>query len=181
MTNGGNLGNTNNTVASGKLEKAKLISEESETIEFMFNPSEISFTHSNTFNCDQGARTNKGIPKISFAHPNPSQITISNILFDTYEQGTDVLKYINLFIKALDFAEKGSAKGKRPPIYTFIWGQNNYLRCFIDTLSYRLTRFLPNGTPVQARIDQLTLKEVDEPFGNSNQDFVVDRTHNVRK
>ena len=181
MTNGGNLRKTNNTVASGKLEKAKLISEESETIEFMFNPSELSFTHSNTFNCDQGSRTASGIPKISFAHPNPSQITISNIRFDTYEQGTNVLEYINLFIKALDFTKKGNDIVKRPPIYTFIWGQNNYLRCFIDTLSYTLTRFLADGTPVQARIDQLTLKEVDGPFGDSNTDFVVDRTHNVRK
>ena len=33
-----------NTVDSGQWEKAKLIFEESETIEFMFNPTEISFT-----------------------------------------------------------------------------------------------------------------------------------------
>ncbi len=173
----------NNTVASGKLEKAKLISEESETIEFMFNPSEISFTHSITLSEEKGARTDKGLPKVSFAYPNPSQITISNILFDTYEQGTDVLEYINKFKKALDFAEKGSAKGKRPPIYTFIWGQNKYLHCFIDRLSYKLTRFLPDGTPVQARIDQLTLKEVDETFrqANSGKEYVVDRAGNGRQ
>ena len=172
----------NNTVASGKLEKAKLISEESETIEFMFNPSELSFEYSNTWREEEGARTDKGLPKVSFASPNASQITISNILFDTYEQGTDVLEYINKFKKALDFAEKGSAKGKRPPIFIFIWGQNKYLQCFIDRLSYKLTRFLPDGTPVQAQIDQLTLKEVDEslPQADSRKEFVVDRAGNGR-
>ena len=169
----------NNSVASGKLEKAKLISEESEIIEFMFNPNEISFEHSNNWTQNNGARTDKGLPKVSFASPNLSQITISNIVFDTYEQGTDVLKYIDKFKKALDFAEKGSAKGKRPPIFTFVWGQNKYLRCYIDKIAYKLTRFLPDGTPVQAKIDNIILKEVDEL--DSSTDPVVDRKEDSRQ
>ncbi|MDB9314380.1 hypothetical protein PN462_14810 [Spirulina sp. CS-785/01] len=152
-------------IPTGKLEKAQLISDESDNIEFMFNPTELDFSHSNTMQEADGARTEKGLPKVSFSHPNPSKITLKNIYFDTYETGTSVLEHINKFIAALDFATKGTAKGKRPPIYTFVWGQNQYLRCFIESLDYTLTRFLLDGTPVQAVIGSLDLKEVDQMDG----------------
>ncbi|MGK7915009.1 MAG: hypothetical protein AB4038_05600 [Prochloraceae cyanobacterium] len=47
---------------------------------------------------------------------------------------------------------------------------------------YKLTRFLPDGTSVQAKIDQLTLKEVDESFRqvDSRKEYVVDRAGNGR-
>lgn len=52
-------------------------------------------------------------------------------------------------------------KQQRTPIYRFIWGnQEHYLPyCTVDSLSYKLTKFLPDGTPVRAEIDSLTLKE----------------------
>ncbi|MEO1353848.1 MAG: hypothetical protein AAFW84_34695 [Cyanobacteria bacterium J06635_15] len=49
---------------------------------------------------------------------------------------------------------------RRPPVYYFIWGTHNYLTCMIDSLSFKLTMFLPDGTPVRAMVD-LSLKEVD--------------------
>lgn len=152
------------TSTSEKLEKAKLTSDEADTIEFMFNPTALHFEFSNHFEEEPGSRTANGLPKVSFAYPNPAKITINHIIFDTYESGSSVLTYIDAFRKALDFASKGSAKSKRPPVYTFVWGENQYLRCFIDRLSFRLTRFLPNGTPVQAEITELILKEIDGSF-----------------
>lgn len=151
-------------VASGKLEKAKLISQESDTIEFMFNPTELLFDHSLSVNPSRGARTSSGLSKVSFAHPEPCTLTISNIIFDSYESGTSILPSINLLKQAVSFATKGSAAKKRPPTYIFAWGKQQYMRCFVTRLSYRLTRFLPDGTPVQARVD-LTLTEVDKATG----------------
>ena len=49
---------------------------------------------------------------------------------------------------------------KRPPVYYFIWGKHNYITCMVESLSFKLTMFLPNGTPVRALVD-LSLKEVD--------------------
>ena len=44
-----------------------------------------------------------------------------------------------------------------------------YLRCcFVEKLSYKLTMFLPNGVPVRATIDSLTLKEIDERTANES-------------
>ena len=49
---------------------------------------------------------------------------------------------------------------RRPPVFYFIWGSHNYMRCMIKDLSFKLTMFLPDGTPVRAMVD-MTLTEVD--------------------
>lgn len=148
------------------LVKAALKSEDGvPPIEFMFNPAELAFEGVVDTAESPGARTeDKGQPKVSFSNVKAYTVTISQVVFDTYEQGTDVVKkYIEPFRKAVQFVP-----GKqRPPIYTFMWGQQIHLRrCFVEKLNYKLTMFLPDGTPVRAVIDNLTLKEADEPKPN---------------
>ncbi|MFB2891752.1 hypothetical protein ACE1CI_02295 [Aerosakkonemataceae cyanobacterium BLCC-F50] len=154
---------------SGNLVKARLISNDGvPSIEFMFNPTELVFEGVVETSESPGARTqDKGQPKVSFSHVKAYKVTINKILFDTYESGEDVVKkYISNFRKAVEFVP-----GKeRPPIYQFLWGQQVHLRrCFIEKLTYKLTMFLPDGTPVRAVIDSLTLKEADEPQENAPQ------------
>ena len=155
-------------IQSGNLVKARLTSPDGvPPIEFMFNPSELIFEGMVETSEDSGARTEaQGQPKVSFSHVKAYKVTINNILFDTYEDGSDVVgKYINPLKKALQFV----GGKERPPIYTFSWGDKEYLRrCFIEKLNYKLTMFLPDGTPVRAMIDSLTLKEADEPQPNSS-------------
>jgi hypothetical protein len=57
---------------------------------------------------------------------------------------------------------------RRPPVYYFMWGPHNYMLCMIKDLSFKLTMFLPNGTPVRALVD-LSLEEVD--LGVASQAF----------
>jgi hypothetical protein len=163
-----------------ELQKAKLFSLDSNQydIDFMFNPNELSFQRGIKLNSSPGARTDKGQPKISFAYPDPCILTLSNILFDTYEKGEngadELEKYIQQLTKAVKFVD--SLDPPRPPIFLFIWGTNNYLKCFVESFSYKLTMFLPNGKPVRATAS-LTLKEIDEavatggrqPPGNVNR------------
>ncbi|KYC42249.1 hypothetical protein WA1_19915 [Scytonema hofmannii PCC 7110] len=148
---------------SGNLVKAQLISKDGvPPIKFMFNPNELIFTRTAEISENSGARTeDKGLPKVSFSHVTAYEVTINQIMFDTYEEGKNVVtKYIEPFKKALEFV---STK-ERTPIYTFSWGNQVYLRsCFIESLTYKLTMFLPNGTPVRAVIDNLTLKEAEQP------------------
>jgi len=157
---------SNKLAKSGNLVKASLISNDGvPPIVFMFNPTELVFEGVVQTSESPGARTqDKGNPKVSFSHVKAYKVTINQILFDTYEDGGDVVKlYIENFRKSVEFV-----KGKeRPPIYQFMWGKQVYLRrCFIEQLSYKLTMFLPDGTPVRAVIDSLTLKEADEPKEN---------------
>jgi Contractile injection system tube protein len=147
------------------LEPAK--GEEAKKIEFMFNPNELKFSRSTSTEQSQGSRTKSGGNKNSFKHPNPYQLTISNIILDTYEEKAEkpsdrsVLKPLKSFTDAMAYSKGGKEKDKRPPIYLFTWGANVYLRCFIKSCNFRLTMFLPDGTPVRAIID-LTLEQADE-------------------
>lgn len=146
------------------LTKAKLVSSDGGgTIEFMFNPTQLSFSQKIRLDKNDGARTGRGLPKVTFAHPEPCTVSIRDIILDTYEQGSNksVLPYIKQFEKAVNFLDQGTEKDKRPPTYVFTWGNHQYIRCFITDLTYTLTMFLPDGTPVRAKLD-LTLEEVDE-------------------
>ena len=152
------------------LEKAKLkaIDQGGEDIKFMFNPNQLSFSRTISLEQAQGARTDRGENKTSFKHPNPYSLTINNIILDTYESGKNVLDDVGKFTKAVEFSQGGKGKDKRPPIYLFTWGKERYLRCFIKTLSFKLTLFLPDGTPVRAILD-LTLEQVDSPTAKPGQ------------
>jgi Contractile injection system tube protein len=147
------------------LIKAQLIAVDGGTpdnIEFMFNPTQLVFEGAIDTADNPGARSKKtGHPKVSFSGIQPYKLTLNNLIFDTYESGQDVIDtYIEKFRKAIAFVD-----GKqRPPLYRFSWGGRNqpyFNYCFIERLTYKLTLFLPDGTPVRAVIDGLTLKETD--------------------
>ncbi|MEL6332991.1 MAG: hypothetical protein AAFN18_09535 [Cyanobacteria bacterium J06554_6] len=145
--------------------KAKLLAQGGgNDIEFMFNPTELTFSRNMQLNCSDGARTDDGLPKVSFGSPETSSTTISGLIFDTYESGQDVIdKHIDKLCQAVEFLD-----GKeRPPIYIFAWGKRQYIRCFVQSLTYRLTMFLPDGTPVRASVD-ITLQEIGETSGSGN-------------
>lgn len=151
------------------LEKATLIciDDKSKSIVFMFNPKELSFEGSVENNENPGSHAQKsGKPKVSFANIKSYTIKINNILIDTYETGKNVLEYINSFKQAVKFIEPK----QRPPLYQFIWGKEVYFEyCFVEKLSYKLTMFLADGTPVRAVIDNLSLKETDRQIDDSQQ------------
>lgn len=142
--------------------KAKLKNQDGgNDIEFMFNPKELSFDSKVETSDSPGARSERsGRPKISFSNLPPKTITISNILFDTFETGEDVTdKYISKFEEATRFIN-----GKqRPPVYCFFWGKQYLEYCFIEQVNYKLTKFSKDGIPVRAVIDSLTLKETEKP------------------
>jgi hypothetical protein len=131
-------------------------SKKVDTIEFMFNPTELAFDRTVNLNRSTGSCTDGGLPKISFGSPEPWRLTLSGITFDTYETGVNVYtEYIDKFRHAVEYLQD---KG-RPPIYVFTWGSQEYLRCFVQTVSYKLTLFLADGTPVRGVVN-LTLLEV---------------------
>lgn len=154
-----------------KLEKAQLYSLDGDeyNFDFMFNPNELSISRKANVNENQGARTKKGLPKVSFAYPNAAIIKISNIIIDTYENEEEEKRNIGNEIakltKTIKFVETKSLN--RPPLYLFRWGEINYLNCYVESLDYQLNLFLPDGTPVRAKAS-ITLKEVDPSLGKKN-------------
>jgi hypothetical protein len=146
------------------LVKAKLVSTDGGgTIEFMFNPTQLAFRQRINLTKNSGARTGRGLPKVNFAYPDPCTLSIHDLMIDTYEEGSgkSVLPYLQQFEKAVNFAESGEGKEKRPPTYVFTWGSQQFIRCFVVEFTYTLIMFLPDGTPVRAKVD-LELEEIDE-------------------
>ncbi|WP_445247276.1 CIS tube protein [Microcoleus sp. OTE_8_concoct_300] len=199
-----------------RLAKATLIprtGEEGSPINFMFNPTDLSLSRSVSITNMNGARTQRGLPKVNFGFVEPYKLTLAGILFDTYETGASVLNKIKPLLDAVDFSKfqdpfnnqtnggntyqervvKVSVLGgamntfvqqiggknvlgaqeygsenigqqslqlRRPPVFYFIWGGKNYMCCMVKQLDYKLTMFLPNGTPVRAMVN-ITLEEVD--------------------
>lgn len=159
------------------LEKAVLLdvedigkSDSDKHIKFMFNPTEISFSRSIEIEQSQGSRSRSGQNKTSLKHPNPFSLRIGNIILDTYEDGKNVLEHVAKFKRGVEFIEKGKTdtKKQRPPVYLFSWGAQPYMRCFMKSFSFKLTLFLPDGTPVRAMID-LGLEQVDPPTPEQGQ------------
>lgn len=159
----------------GSLQQAILRSLDTNAeLRFQFNPKEISFSSRVTLSKGKGARAElSGFPKVSFGNIDANSVSIKNIYFDTYEEpNVDVVeKYI---YKLRDFArfvraaqDGNGGEEERTHILEFVWGDFVYLKsCFIESLDYRLTMFLPSGMPVRAVIDNLTLVETIETPSN---------------
>jgi hypothetical protein len=127
-------------------------------INFQFNPSSLSFSRSVNWKVESGAYTTAGFPKVSYSNRGAETLKLSNLWFDTYEYATktSVLTLISPIIKSTEIA--GSLK--RPPVYIFAWGEQ-YLKCVVTNISYELTMFLADGTPVRAKVN-IDLQEVDD-------------------
>jgi hypothetical protein len=154
-----------------KLEKAKLMvhsdpSGQAKDIEFMFNPTELEFSRDVVWDSDLGNRGTTLLPKVNFSGVAPYSFTLQNLLFDTYEQKISVVTaYINNIKKG---ATSQANAHSRPPVYVLTW-HDRYFYCVVNRLSYRLTMFLPDGTPVKAIVN-ISLQEVDPenlPGGNA--------------
>jgi hypothetical protein len=142
------------------LEKGKLIKVDGDgaDIVFMFNPTEISFSRTSNWSSDPGNRGDELLPKVNFAGVEPYKFTISKLLFDTYETKESVItKYIENIKKGVTAP---TGQNNRPPVYVFTW-RDEYFHCVMTSLTYTLTMFLSDGTPVRASVD-ITLQEVDK-------------------
>lgn len=162
------------------LEKAKLVPAEGggEELVFMFNPNQLVFSRSAKWEAAKPSRNDQDLlPKVNFTGIDPYQLTISDVLFDTYETGASVSDQIRKFQATVSpsiaqgSGGKGSSgKSKRPPVYIFRWGAEQIFsfRCVVKKLDFTYTMFLPDGTPVRAKMT-LNLQEVDKVSGGGNQ------------
>ena len=143
-----------------QLEKAKLkaYNGEAPDIDLMFNPSEISFSRSVNWEKHPGNRGTTLLPKINFSGVEPYRFDLKQIIYDTYETKKSVMEYIDKIKKGVETIEGQS--DKRPPVYKFTW-KDEYFYCVMTSLSYTLTMFLTDGTPVRAMVD-ISLQEVDK-------------------
>jgi len=148
-------------MAEGKATLAKLEGGKGvdPKLSVLFNPKELTFSKSNTWNPKKTPKENT--PELEFGGGGSASLKLQ-LYFDTYAEGEDVRqKYLNQIYKWVrvdpKLKEKKTDKG-RPPEVRFDWAGKVIFDGVISSLSERFTLFLPNGTPVRAVVD-LTLTE----------------------
>ena len=144
------------------LEKAVVTNTTTnERIAVMFNPEEYSVSRENNF--AQLAVPGLSAPIIQFSHGN--QQTLEMELFvDTYEAhgegsrqiataGEDVRVHVRKITDLMNIQPATHA----PPVLLFTWGSLAF-SCVLSRATQKFIMFLPNGTPVRARV-QVTFSQ----------------------
>jgi len=146
-----------------ELQKAKIKNlETNEVLELKFNPTEYSFSKSNTWT--KAETRGADVPALEFGGGEPIQLTME-VFFDTHEEGTDVRTYTNKLWKLVlvDPGNRDSTTQQgSPPQCEFQWGMMWSFKAVITSLSMKFTMFMPNGTPTRATAN-ITLKQAEDP------------------
>lgn len=121
------------------------------TIEVLFNPSEYSLEGANSYKDTSVAGLDK--PIVQFVNGLAGTLTME-LYFDTYTDrgGSDVTE------KTDEVTELLGVEEHKPPEVEFRWGTVKF-RGVVQSVSQRFTMFLPDGTPVRAKL-KVTFKGV---------------------
>lgn len=155
----------------GKMDKAKLESEDGKSLEFQFNPAEYSVKKSATWHTPERSMSTTAGAKPNFVGSNPQTISLQ-IFFDDWEsQKPTVVKDAEMLLGwCTPTRDSISKKTPQPPVLKFSWGSNPQLRdhkFYLESVGIKYTMFKPDGTPVRATAD-ISLKEVPEDLGKQN-------------
>jgi nucleoid-associated protein YgaU len=126
----------------------------------MFNPYEYTVTQSNAY---IEYHKNKAKHADSVLRKTGSQTLTLSLIFDTYEQGTDVREHTDKLWEFMRPKEKEI--GKKivkivPPYCAFIWGEF-YFVAKITSVTQRFILFKHDGTPVRAKVDVVFTQNED--------------------
>jgi nucleoid-associated protein YgaU len=135
------------------LEKLTITPQKGESVEAMYNPSEISIETRNQF--QRTAMPGLPTPVTQFVSGDTQKISL-NLFFDTYEQREDVRDHTSKVLQLLKIDPSLHA----PPVCKFIWGGkplsgfNDKLefKGVFDSISQKFTMFHEDGYPVRATL-----------------------------
>ncbi len=127
---------------------------------FQFNPATLSVKRENTF---EKKEENQKPTTVEYKSSGPVCLAIPDVIFDTYEQRTSVRStYVDKLEKMMDYDKTSHVI----PVISFVWGQfsgssehtPNYA-FYMKGLDVEYSLFLPDGTPVRAKV-KMSLEQV---------------------
>jgi len=144
------------------LEKATLTNSVSgERIAVLFNPEE--YTVSKDINYAQTGVPGLSAPIVQFVHGNAQSLEMELFLdtYETHRNGSRALTTAGQDVRALtrkvtDLMNIDPGT-HAPPVVVFAWGSLSFT-CVLARATQRFVMFLPDGTPVRARL-QVTFNE----------------------
>jgi len=158
---------------AAQLAKALIVDTRTgERMPVMYNPEEYRIEQGNEL-------AEIGIPglaasPVQYVRGRTRTLTM-DLFFDTYEEQTDVRAYTQRMARLLDPAPRTFT----PPVLLFVMGRFAF-RCVLATADQRFTMFLPDGTPVRARVSA-TFREYTEVQFETQQGFFAGppTVHNI--
>jgi nucleoid-associated protein YgaU len=155
------------------LEKLKVLIETvpgifAQEVAVLFNPNRLTFRK--TARWVRAPLPQRDSQPAQFTHGEPATLSV-DLLFDTYEAGTDVRAYTRQIFGLTTIEDHGGLH--RPPLCRLVWGRYDFedFTWVLESLGQTFTLFLPDGTPVRAtlacsfrqwRSDQVELKLLDK-------------------
>jgi hypothetical protein len=133
--------------------KAKLAIEGGETIQALFNPTELTITKGNNWTFDPIKGTS--LPKGKFGGGKPREMQI-NLLLDQSlpNDGLSVKDIADKLFKMMEVPSGAGGGGANavPPLVTFQWGDMPSFKAACTSLTIAFQLFKPNGTPIRADV-----------------------------
>jgi hypothetical protein len=164
---GGGTDKYSELIRSGQLQKALLKAYKEPgggdltnlDVEFFLNPKSIQVVKSVSLESPQ---TEGHTKETRWKSTDPIRLTLGELWFDTYEERASVrARYIDRLEKLLQYVDDTH----HIPCVRFVWGQFTQgtdqdpgYNFSVEKLSVDYTMFLPDGTPVRAKV-QLDLKQ----------------------
>jgi hypothetical protein len=123
----------------------------------MFNPEYYTVKKSNKY--DEGEELVKP-PKPEFKRFGRSMLTLSTLIFDTYESGEDLVAVTNKLWDLMRPVDSNDPKSS-PPEVRFEWSSFHFTAVITD-LEMKYTLFDNKGTPVRAEVT-ITFMQSEDP------------------
>ena len=152
-------------------QKAFLQPEKGEKIPCLFNPTELSFSRTNSWSAPE--MPGKGVPTLNYTGAQSGSMTL-RLFFDTTDGGNPVTTYTDqlLGLMEVDSSLPGTnenTNNARPPWVQFNWGSMHSFKAVVSSASVSFTYFSSQGMPLRATVDlTLTQYEDGKVFGPQN-------------
>lgn len=143
----------------GNLKPATIsTTDNSITVNCMFNPEHYTVKKSNSYKKDNEEGVKPGKPE--FQKYGRSQLTLSTLYFDAYETGGNLTETTNKLWDLMTPKSQGSQKPV-PPEVKFKWASFEF-KAVIEDLTVKYTLFDIDGEPLRSEVT-ITFMQSDDP------------------
>ena len=155
-------------------------STELDSIDFQFNPKEVTISKSAKWDRSSSKDKNSGSPQ--FISAEPCKLTLEMFFDAGFNPKQKVVENVEKLFSCCVPREKTREQNKpMPPLVKFQWGGIISFPAYVSQVNVKYTRFASNGVPIRA-VCTVNLEEM--PPGNSKQNptsgvLAVERVHTM--
>ncbi len=138
-----------------------------DSIDFHFNPKELSFSKSAQWKRDPARDASTASP-VQFTGADPAKLTLEMFFDETDQRDGSVAASVEKLMSCCNPTEETRGQKKAlPPLVVFMWGRIVGFPAYISQVSAKYTLFTPAGAPLRA-VCSVTLEELSGELKRQN-------------